>query len=444
MLAGMVLLTTQISRSGFSWKKLNLYHVYFKNSSGLLSSSPVEFEGFRVGYVEDVKLEDREVLVRIRVDPALKIYTDSRVYLEARGLLGEKIIQIEGGGNGDLIPDGGAIRAENRSQSFEDAVGNMNDVMISVKDLIKGGQGKASVQDIIENTTAVTESLRKVVKGKDQDIERIVENLKVITESMRSLVGSEGDQEKDIGQSLKSTIEKIDRAASNLDKVMARLERGEGTMGKLLKDEDTVDKLNETLEGVSDFVGGVKQLELGIGFRAEYMGSVGEPVAITSFRLKPAFDKYFLLEFTDGPLSFGRKSRKVVTETQLVPPGGQTKVEEKTERDSFAITALFARRFSFLTASAGLIRSSGGFGLDFHLIKNHLDLGFQAFDFSRNEHPHLRLQARLNLFKIFYLTGGADDILHRDKEFNFFGGAGFILTDDDVKRLLGLAPLAVR
>lgn len=442
MLGGLIFLTTQISRSGFTFKDLNTYHIYFDNSSGLLSNSPVEYEGFRVGHAEEIKLENSQIRVKIRVSPDVKIYTDSKVYLQARGLLGEKIIQIEGGGEGDLVPDGGKIMAENKAQSFEDVVENMNDLISSVKEMVKGTPGKNSIQDIIDNTADATRSIRRMLKEKDEDMSKIVTNMRVITDSLRGVMEATGPNDKTLSQSVRDTIEKIDRVASNLDAITSRIERGEGTVGKLLKDEKTAEKINDALDGVNELVGGVKQLELGIGFRTEFMYSDREPIAVTSFRLKPAFDKYFLFEFTDGPLGFGKRSRRVTTTTGLDPRGNPTVVETRVQKQTFSMTAIFARRLGFLTGSAGLIRSSGGFGAEIHLLRDHLDFGFQAFDFNRDAHPHLRLYAKANFFRIFYLNGGADDILHRDKDYNFFGGAGFILTDDDVKRLLGLSSIA--
>ncbi len=441
MLAGLIFLTTQISRSGFSFKKLNTYYVYFNNSSGLLSNSPVEFEGFRVGHAEEIKLDNSRIRVKIKVSPTVKIYTDSKVYLQARGLLGEKIIQIEGGGEADLVPDGGKIDAENKAQSFEDVIENMNELITSVKEMVKGTPGKNSIQDIIDNTTEATRSLRKLLKEKDEDMSKIVTNMRVITDSLRGVMESTGPNDKTLTQSVRDTIEKIDKVASNLDAITSRIERGEGSIGKLLKDEKTAEKINDALDGVNELVGGVKQLELGIGFRTEFMYSDKEPIAVTSFRLKPAFDKYFLFEFTDGPLSFGKRSRRVTT-SRTLPNGNPTVVEERVQKKGFSLTAIFARRLGFLTGSAGLIRSSGGFGAEIHLLRDHLDLGFQAFDFNRDEHPHLRLYAKGNFFRIFYLNAGVDDLIHRHKEYNFFGGAGFILTDDDVKRLLGLSSIA--
>jgi len=442
MLAGLIFLTTQISRSGFSFKKESTYYVYFKNSSGLLSNSPVEYEGFRVGHAQEIELETSQIKVKIKVSPTLKIYTDSRVFLQARGLLGEKIIQIEGGGEGDLIPSGGKIIAENKAQSFEDVVENMSDLISSVKEMVKGTPGKNSIQDIIDNTAQASQTLRRLLKEKDEDMVKIVTNMRVITDSLRGVMQATGPNDKTLSESVRDTIEKIDRVASNLDAITSRIERGEGSVGKLLKDEKTAEKINDALDGVNELVGGVKQLELGIGFRAEFMASDKEPIAVTSFRLKPAFDKYFLFEFTDGPLGFGKRSSKVTTTTDLDPKGNPTVVEEKVSKQTFSVTAIFARRFGFLTGSAGLFRSSGGFGAEIHLLRDHLDFGFQAFDFNRDTHPHLRLYAKANMFRIFYLNAGADDILHRDKDFNFFGGAGFILTDDDVKRLLGLSSIA--
>lgn len=440
-LASLVYLTTIINQSGLSIDEHSFYDVYFDNVSGLLERTPVEYSGIRVGYVEEIAISKepstpKPVRVRIRVTPDVAVYDDSLVALETRGLLGEKIIMITGGGQGALIPPGGAITNSMDAAGFENAVQDFSELTKSMQEFFEGGAARGSLVDVIDNTTVITEELRGIVKGKRGDIESVVSNLKEVSEAMREFTSSE---EGGTSQ-LKQTINRFENSVASLQEILARIERGEGTVGKLLNDETTVNKMNDALDGINEFVGDIKQLEIAVGFRGEYMSSEGQPVAITSFRFRPAFDKYFLFEFTDGPITFGDTSKKI-TVTETNPPGTTITETTNTQSDGFLLTAIFARRFYDLTLKAGLFRSSGYFGAEYHLFNDHLSLNLDAFNFNRDENPQLRAFAKFNFFKVFFASAGVDDLIHSDNRRNYFGGLGFFLTDDDLKRLLGLAPI---
>jgi len=437
---GLSYLTTRINQDGFSFKPLDYYDVYFKNVSGLLPRTPVEYAGVRVGHVEEIAMGEGAVRVRIRVSPDVHIYEDTYVGLQTRGLLGEKIILIQGGGQAAQIPSGGVIRDTHGSAGFEDAMARFNEVAEAVRDFVKGGQGKPSLQDMVSNATDITEDVKKLMKDRSKDIDQIILNMREVTDSMKVFMRKGEPGTQSALEKFEGTMDKLDQAATSLQQIMSKIERGEGSVGKLLSDDTTVTKMNDALDGINEFVGQVKQLEIAVGFRGEYMGSEREPIAVTSFRFRPAVDKYFLLEFTDGPLAFAKRSRKITT-TETDPPGTSVQKTETTRSDSFSITAIFARRFYDLTLKAGIFRSSGYFGAEYHLFEDHLNLGIDAFNFNRDENAQLRLFAKINFLKIFYLDGGVDDMIHENGRRNFFAGLGFMLTDDDIKKLFGVAPL---
>src|SRR5690606_3465423 len=122
------------------------YKVRFDNVSGLLPRTPVEYAGIRVGHVHEIRLEDGIVTVVIRVTPELTIYDDTQVGLETRGLLGEKIIMMEDGGSGAVIPPGGMIQNTQSARTFDEAIESFGEVSKAVRDLLKGGEGKPSIQ----------------------------------------------------------------------------------------------------------------------------------------------------------------------------------------------------------------------------------------------------------------------------------------------------------
>lgn len=197
--------------------------------------------------------------------------------------------------------------------------------------------------------------------------------------------------------------------------------------------------MNDTLDGVNDFVSRAKRLELSVGFHGEYLSSAHQMQEVATFKIAPNFDKYFLFEFTNSPLGEARATTTVTTTT---PPG--TSITERVRTDKFSFTVLFAQRFYDLVLKEGMIRSSGGFGFEYFLFRDHLSLGADLFDISRAEHLHVRGYAHAHLFKIFHLTAGVDDIFHEQGRRNYFAGAGLLLTDNDLKALVGIAPLVAR
>ena len=441
-LIALVIVTTQVNQSGLSFRSMKTYFLQFQNVSGLLESAPVEYAGLRVGRVDSFQLDEKSgaILVKIKVEKNFSLYEDSIVELITRGLLGEKIIMIQGGGKAPVIPEGGVIKAFRSSSGLEEAMQSFNDISSDIKNLLRGGGGRASVQDIIENLNETSENIRAVVNGRRDDLDEIVGNMAAVSRALKEFLAKDENRIQDSLQKFSSAMAKIEETATKLNDIISRTERGEGTVGKLLTDETTVNKLNTALDGVTEFVGQVKQLEIGLGFRGEYMANSKEMLAVTSFMFRPAFDKYFLLEFSDGSIAFAPRETKVkVIETT---PGSTVTEKTTTTKDSLSITAIFARRFWDFTLKAGLIRSTGGLGADFHLFRDHLTLAAEAFDFSRDSKFQLRLLARLHFLNIFYASGGVDDIFGGSNGRNYFGSLGFMVTDDDIKRLFGLATLA--
>ncbi|MBN8554767.1 MAG: MCE family protein [Deltaproteobacteria bacterium] len=453
-------LTIRMNRGGFSLASSKTLYIDIDNASGILARTPVEFAGIRIGAVENVQLIDGKARIEIRVQGDVPVFQDSVISLKNKGILGEKVVTIQGGGKEPELKDGSSIQGLGGAGDLDRAIQNFNDVAQSIKDLIRGGNGQPSFKDIITNVNDITEDLRSVVRSNKSnltnivqnvqqvttllnngDLKSIIENMKTTSETIKSFVSTANPQLRDVVSDFKNVMGKIDNTVESLNRIAAKVERGEGTLGKLLSDETTVNKVNDTLDGINDFVGRLRKIELSVGFRGEYLGSAGEMQSVASFKIQPSYDKYFLFEFTDGPLDFGSRST-TVTDITTTPPGSTYTKKEVRRTDSLNFTLLFARRFYDFTLKAGLIRSSGGFGAEYHLFRDRLSFGVDAFDFSRPEHAHVRIYAAAHLFKIMHFIGGVDDLITDTKKRNYFGGFGIMLTDNDLKSLLGIMPLS--
>ena len=89
----------------------NTYYAPFSTVSGLRVGNSVEMIGMEIGRVADFEMDQDKLqaIVAIEVDKDIKIYDDAIASIKTAGLIGDKYIQIDPGGGGDLLVDGDTI-----------------------------------------------------------------------------------------------------------------------------------------------------------------------------------------------------------------------------------------------------------------------------------------------------------------------------------------------
>jgi phospholipid/cholesterol/gamma-HCH transport system substrate-binding protein len=231
----------------------------------------------------------------------------------------------------------------------------------------------------------------------------------------------------------------MDRIAS----ITRKIDEGKGTVGRLINDEETVDKLNEAVDNLNDTLGGFKRLETEIGYHAEYLTQSTDFKHYVDLSLRPAPDKALMLSLISDP---DPRPTHVQNTTNITAGGNTATVVTDTatiNRQKLAFSAQLAKSFYDFTLRGGIIESSGGFGMDYK--KGPIAAHFSAFDFSTrfNEKPHLKAAADVNVTRNLFLTGGADDIINNQgTRPEWFVGVGFRFVDDDIKRYLGASSAA--
>jgi len=81
--------------------------------------------------------------------------------------------------------------------------------------------------------------------------------------------------------------------------------------------------------------------------------------------------------------------------------------------------------------------------VDYALLNKRLRFSFDAWDFARQDYnAHAKLSGKFFFSPSIYATAGYDDFLNRKKKADsIFFGAGVRWNDDDLKLLLGSAPI---
>jgi phospholipid/cholesterol/gamma-HCH transport system substrate-binding protein len=254
------------------------------------------------------------------------------------------------------------------------------------------------------------------------NVNRIASNLADFSAELRNL----------LHQGRANVQESVDRIAS----ITRKIDEGKGTIGKLVNDEETIEKLNEAVDNLNETLGGFRKLETEIGYHTEYMTQTHDFKHYVSLALKPAPDKAFLFDFVSDP---SPTARHVDRTTDVTVNNATTTVTTSTatiDRSAFRFSAQLAKKFYDFQLRGGIIESTGGMGADYDI--GPMSIRFSAYDFSTRygERPHLKVGGDINVTKNFYLIGGADDLINPNQPVDYFVGAGFRLVDDDMKNLM--------
>ena len=99
----------------------------FNAIDGLAVGSDVRIAGVKVGTVVDQTIDQREyrAVVRMKIDPAVKLAKDTMVRISSAGLLGGKYVKLEPGASKDVLATGGQLTNTKDVVSLEELLGKV-------------------------------------------------------------------------------------------------------------------------------------------------------------------------------------------------------------------------------------------------------------------------------------------------------------------------------
>jgi phospholipid/cholesterol/gamma-HCH transport system substrate-binding protein len=243
---------------------------------------------------------------------------------------------------------------------------------------------------------------------------------------------------------LRTTIERVNRASKSLEETLehasnisGRMDRGEGTLGRLSKDDALINEVQGVAEGIGDYVDRVTRLQAVVGLRSDYNFITNTIKSYVELRLQPREDKYYVIELINDPRGKTSFAQTDVDTTNPNEPAHYRTVTTTTT-DAFRFTLQFARRLGPFTGRFGIKESTGGLGLDSHLLSNRFEIVNDVFGFGEEIKPRYRLFVAYEFVKKLWLLGGVDHMFI-DNRRDYFLGLQLRFTDDDLKSILPFA-----
>ena len=243
---------------------------------------------------------------------------------------------------------------------------------------------------------------------------------------------------------MRKLTQNLQGTSENVKSITDKMNRGEGTIGKLLNDETTINKINLAVDNVNSMLGGFKTMDLNLDLNAARWTSRGDSKVGLGIELVPSRDHWYALELNSTP------DGKIASSTQIVngsnPITGkatstQVATQTQTVDQSFTISAQFVKRLhENFVVSAGIVDGKGGGGAEFRALNDTFRLGVLAYDFTKRDDkpkPRYRATASYQFYKSMYVQAGVQDIGNSPLRTFFFGG-GLRWKDEDLKKLVGL------
>ena len=252
LILGLVVLLIGQERNMFTPKVT--YRAIFEDVQGLKRGSSVRMGGIDVGSVASVGYgpnpKDPHLFVTLEVvqDEARRIRVDAVAVIEGKGLLGDKMINIEPGSpNKPRLTPGGTIPPR-EGRELTEALGRLGSIT---------GKAEAILSNLEQTTAAFAEDeVQKNFKSS-------VESLSVVLKSLSGTKGYLGRLINDPreAQSLSEAVQNLDRVSAELSGTLAdvneavkRINEGPGLVHSVLYEEDvanTVERFGNVADELS-------------------------------------------------------------------------------------------------------------------------------------------------------------------------------------------------
>ena len=198
------------------------YRTSFKSIPTLKLGDPVRLAGVDVGTVKDIRIIGARVEVVMRLKPATPVKTDSVATIKLTSLLGTNFVDLTFGSPAAQIAPPGSVLISSEPPDLNTLVARLNDAAGDIQTLARQlNEGLGKSMEPIQATFQSFDKIAKRLERGEGTLGRLVTDDSLYTE-IRGLAG-------------------------NLNQVSQQLAKGQGTLGKLIAD----DALYNDIRGVT-------------------------------------------------------------------------------------------------------------------------------------------------------------------------------------------------
>lgn len=236
--------------------------VVMEDGAGLNRGSPVQLNGVQVGTVRGVRLEpSRGVTVRIKVNEDIDLPADTRAVAQT-DVFGTNTIELVPGNALVRLEGGDTIQGLTRTPLTDLATelgGQAREILASADSLLS-----PRAVDDLKATAAVLPGTAEQLRAAFNELTLAASALRRTAEEMEraeagAALGETLVEVRASARSASAALGTMDASLQSLASVLGKIDRGEGTLGRLVNDTSLYAEMSATLREVRSLTADVQQ-----------------------------------------------------------------------------------------------------------------------------------------------------------------------------------------
>jgi phospholipid/cholesterol/gamma-HCH transport system substrate-binding protein len=246
------------------FSRYNTYSVYFDNVEGLTKSAAITLNGLAVGKIADIKLaanQSGKMEVSFQVDSDIPVTKSTLASLYEPGFIGGKqIMLILNSDDTTLAPSGYVLKGTVKSGMTELVAEKLapiqqklelflerSTVLLTNVNSVLDDKAKADIKNSIAELNATMQEMHQLSASANKLVNDNAKNMNATMADIKTTSGnfakiSDSLQKADLGK----TVRTLESSLEKVNVLLANLNEGKGTMGKLAKDEALYNNLQKT------------------------------------------------------------------------------------------------------------------------------------------------------------------------------------------------------
>jgi phospholipid/cholesterol/gamma-HCH transport system substrate-binding protein len=256
----------------------------YSHVDGLGVSKPVMINGFQIGRVDKLQLQpDGSIVATLKIKGKYEIPKNSIAKLESLDLLGSKAIVMALGTGNDFAQDGDTLNAnvakglmetvEPVQKKAEVIIAKMDSILTSVNSILNPNFQKNvdksfnSIASTLASLEATSKKVDNLVGSEGSRISSILSNFESISNNLKQnnqkingiLNNINTITDQVAAANFKQTIDNANKAVTDLQGIVTKVNNGQGTLGLLVNDTKMYDNLNNASKNLDNLIIDLKE-----------------------------------------------------------------------------------------------------------------------------------------------------------------------------------------